>query len=51
MDQSLNDRYDCWIDIAFANNLDENARFVRVYAINGLRQWIFADEIMVNPVY
>jgi hypothetical protein len=51
MDHYLNDRYDCWIDIAYANNLDENARYVRVYAINGLRQWIFADEIMVNPVY
>jgi hypothetical protein len=49
MDQYLNDRYDCWIDIALADHLNENARFVRVYAINGIGQWIFADEILVNP--
>jgi hypothetical protein len=49
MDQYLNDRYDCWIDIAVADQLNENARFVRVYAINGIGQWIFADEILVNP--
>jgi hypothetical protein len=51
MDQYPNDRYDCWIDIALADNLNENARFVRVYAINGMGQWIFADEVLVNPVY
>jgi hypothetical protein len=49
MDQYLNDRYDCWIDIAMADQLNENARFVRVYAINGIGQWIFADEILINP--
>jgi hypothetical protein len=51
MDQYLNDRYDCWIDIADADQLDENTRFIRVYAINGTGQWIFADEILVNPAY
>ena len=51
MDQYLNDRYDCWIDMATADHLNENARFVRVYAINGIGQWIFADEILVNAVY
>ncbi len=51
MDQYLNDRYDCWIDIALADNLSENTRFIKVYAINGLGQWIFADEIMINPEY
>lgn len=51
MDQYLNDRYDCWIDIAMAEDLNENARFVRIYAVNGLGQWIFADEILVNPSY
>ena len=51
MDQCLNDRYDCWIDIAAADHLSENARFVRVFAINGTGQWIFADEILVNPEY
>jgi hypothetical protein len=49
MDQFLNDRYDCWIDMAVADHLNENARFVKVYAINGIGQWIFADEILVNP--
>jgi hypothetical protein len=51
MDQYLNDRYDCWIDLAIADNLNENGRFIRVYAINGTGQWIFADEILVNPSY
>ena len=51
MDQYFNDRYDCWIDMATAENVNENARFVRIYAINGIGQWIFADEILVNPVY
>lgn len=51
MDQVMNDRYDCWIDLASADNLTEHSRFVRVYAINGVGQWIFADEIFVNPVF
>jgi hypothetical protein len=51
MDLVPNDRYDCWIDIAYADQLNKNARFIRVYAINGTGQWIFADEILVNPVY
>ena len=51
MDQYLNDRYDCWIDIADADMLNENARFIRVYAVNGTGQFIFADEILVNPVF
>jgi hypothetical protein len=51
MDQVLHDRYDCWIDIAVTGNLDENVRYIRVYAINGIGQWIFADEIMVNPEF
>jgi hypothetical protein len=51
MEQYPNDRYDCWIDLALADNLKENARFIRIYAINGIGQWIFADEILINPVY
>lgn len=51
MDQNFNDRYDCWIDMATADNLNEYARFVRIFAINGFGQWIFTDEILVNPVY
>jgi len=51
MDQYLNDRYDCWIDLAEADHIDENVRFVRVYAINGSAQWIFADEVLVNPEF
>ena len=49
MDQELNDKYDCWIDIANADDLNENARYIRVFAINGIGQMIFADEILVNP--
>jgi hypothetical protein len=51
MDQVPYDRYDCWIDIATADHLNETARFVRVYAINGIGQYILSDEIMVNPQY
>jgi hypothetical protein len=51
MDQALNDRYDCWIDMAVADHLSENARYIKVYAVNGLGQWIFADEILLNPKY
>ena len=51
MDQALNDKYDCWIDMATADNLNETARFVRVYAINGIGQFILSDEILVNPEY
>ena len=51
MDQVLNDRYDCWIDIAVADNLSEKARYIKVYAVNGIGQMILADEIMVNPKY
>lgn len=51
MDQYLNDRYDCWIDIADAGKLNENARYIKVFAINGTGQSICSDEILVNPVY
>ena len=51
MDQVPNDRYDCWIDISTADHLNETARFVRVYAINGIGQFILSDEIFVNPQY
>lgn len=51
MDQCPNDRYDCWIDLALTDNLNENARFIRIYAINGNGLWIFADEILINPVH
>ena len=51
MDQVINDRYDCWIDMATSDQLNESARFVRVYAINGIGQFILSDEILVNPKY
>jgi hypothetical protein len=51
MDQYFNDRYDCWIDFSLADGLDENARYIKVYAINGTGQQVFCDEIMVNPEY
>ena len=48
MDNYTYDIYDCWIDIA-ALDTDEEARFIRVFAVNTSRKWIFADEVMVNP--
>lgn len=44
------DYYDCWIDVAKID-IDEEARFIRVFAVNTARKWIFADEVMVNPEY
>lgn len=51
MDQYQNDRYDCWIDIAASKDIDNLARFIRVYALNGFGRLMMADEIMVNPSY
>ena len=51
MDQYLNDRYDCWIDLAWSGKVDAAARFVRVWAVNGIGQCIYSDEILVNPAY
>ena len=48
IDNYTYDFYDCWIDIASIDT-DEEARFVRVFAVNTARKWIFADEVMVNP--
>lgn len=51
MDQYLHDKYDCWIDMAVTDNLNENARFIRINAVNDIGHWIFTDEVLVNPEY
>ncbi len=50
MDNYTYDIYDCWIDIA-ALEMNEEARYLKVTAYNTAGKWIFADEILVNPVY
>ena len=50
MESYTYDNYDCWIDIAMID-ADEEARFIRVFAVNTAKKWIFADEVMVNPEY
>ena len=42
------DRHDYWIDMALANDLNQSARYVRVHAVNA-GQWLFVDELLVNP--
>lgn len=51
MDSYLYDRYDCWIDIALADNLKVSGRYIKVYAINGCNKSLFIDEILVNPSF
>jgi len=46
-----NDLHDCWIDLAFVDNLSENARYLKIVAENREGSWIFCDELMVNPDY
>lgn len=50
MDISSNDFHDCWIDIALLDNLHEKARYIKVVAENDLKNWIFCDEILINPM-
>lgn len=42
------DRHDYWIDIALAAGLKLQGRYVRMRAV-GSGQWLFVDEVMVNP--
>ena len=43
-----NDKQDYWIDMAVTGELNEHARYVRVYAKNAAR-WLYVDELFVNP--
>jgi hypothetical protein len=49
MDQYPDDKYDCWIDVAFSGLIEQKGRFVRIWAINGFSQKILSDEVLVNP--
>ncbi|MDR1742219.1 MAG: DUF4434 domain-containing protein [Dysgonamonadaceae bacterium] len=51
MDNSPNDLWDCWIDAAFADEINTSARFVKIIADNSTSKALFCDEIFVNPVY
>jgi hypothetical protein len=48
MEASENDKYDCWIDIAIAEDIDKRARFVKVEAEGNQHSFILCDEVMVN---
>ena len=49
METTPNNLHDCWIDIAVANGLKENARYIKVIAENKKGTWLMTDEILVNP--
>lgn len=49
MEASKNDKFDCWIDIALADNIDTTARYIKVEADSRENNKIYCDEIFVNP--
>ncbi|RHJ94207.1 DUF4434 domain-containing protein [Parabacteroides bouchesdurhonensis] len=49
METSPNNLHDCWIDIAVADGLNTQARYIKIVAENQKGNWLFTDEIMVNP--
>ncbi len=49
MPAATNDRHDCWIDIAFCEELRAEGRYVKVVAGQQTEYQIFCDEIFVNP--
>jgi len=51
MEATMNDLHDCWIDIAWADNIDATARYIKVEADSRKNSKIFCDEILVNPNY
>lgn len=51
MEKSLNNRHDCWVDIAFVQNIHAKAHYVKVIAESGGSGWLFCDEVLVNPLY
>lgn len=51
METTPNNIHDCWIDIAVADGLNEQARYIKIVASNKANYWLLADEILVNPEF
>ena len=49
MESTVNDLHDCWIDIAYANDIDVTARYIKVEADSRNNFRIYCDEILINP--
>lgn len=49
MDLTENTLHDCWIDIAWANDLKSKGRYIKVEADNRSDHLILCDEVLVNP--
>jgi len=51
MEATVNDLHDCWIDIAWTDDMDVTARYIKVEADSRNHSKIYCDEILVNPDY
>lgn len=51
MEAAMNDIHDCWIDIAWAKELETKGRYVKVEADSRDDRIIMCDEILVNPEF
>lgn len=51
MSTSKNNRHDCWIDIALLDGCNATGRYVKIVAHQDAGNWIFCDEILVNPLF
>ena len=49
MDINTNHLHDCWIDIAYADKISAQARYIKVIAEIRGSGWLFCDEVFVNP--
>jgi len=49
--KSSNDRHDCWIDLAWIDKCEMEGRYIKVVADQEAAQWIFCDEVLVNPTW
>ncbi|MDR2272747.1 MAG: DUF4434 domain-containing protein [Sphingobacterium sp.] len=47
---SKNDQHDCWIDMAFVENIAKTARYIKVEAEGEQNTLIMCDELLVNMV-
>ena len=51
MDLIKNNLHDCWIDLALADNLKSQGRYIKVEADSREGNLILCDELLINPQY
>ena len=51
MELTENNLHDCWIDIAWTNNLKSKGRYIKIEADNRNKDLIVCDELLINPQY